>query len=76
MPTYTTKKRRPKIGDVIEIPTPRGLAYAQYTHKHPMYGALLRVLRGIYTKRPADFSEVVKQEEHFKAFFPLKAAGT
>jgi hypothetical protein len=32
---------------VIEIETPRGLAYAQYTHEHrdpPRLGSLLRVL--------------------------------
>jgi len=29
--------KRPKIGYIIEIATTRALAYAQLTHKHPMY---------------------------------------
>jgi hypothetical protein len=69
--------KRPAIGDVIEIATPEGLAYAQYTHKHdrpPKYGALLRVLPGIFASRPEEFSELVKQEARFCVFFPLGAA--
>ena len=68
---------RPRIGDVIEIPTTAGLAYAQYTHKHarpPRYGALLRVLPGLHQQRPAHFSSIVLQRERFLAFFPLGAA--
>jgi hypothetical protein len=62
---------------VIEIPTPKGLAYAQYTHKHdipPRYGSLLRVLPGLFSHRPADFSELVNQPPAFTTFFPLGAA--
>jgi len=43
--------RRVKIGDIIEIPTSKGLAYAQYTHNHkqrPHFGALIRVLDGLF----------------------------
>ncbi len=68
---------RPRIGDVIEIPTPRGLAYAHYTHKHdapPSYGALIRVLPGIFAERPADFAALVQQPPAFMTFFPLGAA--
>ena len=36
---------RLKIGDIVEIKTGKGLVYAQYTHKHQQYGALLRVFR-------------------------------
>jgi ribosomal protein L34E len=67
-------RRRPRIGDVIEIETPKGLAYAQYTYKHdtpPRYGALLRVLPGLYEARPSDFSDLVQQDERFYVFFPL-----
>jgi hypothetical protein len=72
-----TNRVRPRIGDVIEIPTPKGLAYAQFTHKHdapPRYGALLRVLPGIFPERPSDFSELVRQRPVFMTFFPLGAA--
>lgn len=68
------KRKRPRIGDVIEIPTPKGLAYAQYTHKHPRYGALIRVLPGLYKSRPAEYSALVQQVERFFVFFPVGAA--
>lgn len=69
-----TARTRPKIGDVFEIPTPSGFAYAQFTHKHPSYGALIRVMPGIFSQRPSDFSSLVQQAEQFVAFFPLGAA--
>lgn len=72
MPLITRKRPRP--GDVVEIRTERGLAYAQYTHKHPMYGALLRILPGLFAARPADFADLVSQPERFVVFFPLGAA--
>ena len=37
------RRKRPRIGDVVEIVTPKGLAYAQYTHNHkgrPHWGHL------------------------------------
>jgi len=70
-------QKRPKIGDVIEIATPKGLAYAQYTHKHvkpPRWGYLIRVLPGLFHTRPTVFSELVRSEERFFVFFPLGAA--
>jgi hypothetical protein len=69
-----TTRIRPKIGDVIEIPTPSGFAYAQFTHKHPKYGALIRVLQGVFQQRPANFLSLVQQSEQFVTFFPLGAA--
>ncbi len=65
------------IGDVVEIPTKRGLAYAQYTHKHekpPRFGALLRILPGFFESRPKDINRLVHQKELFLVFFPLQAA--
>jgi len=69
-----TTRKRPKIGDVVEIATPQGLAYFQFTHKHPQYGALIRVLPGVYNTRPADLPALVQKPERFVAFFPLGAA--
>jgi hypothetical protein len=63
-----------KIGDVIEIKTTKGLAYALYTHKHKQYGALLRVFRQTYASRPSDLPEVVADSVMFSCFFPLSAA--
>lgn len=70
-------RKRPKIGDVVEIKTPAGLAYFQYTHKHdkpPHMGALIRILRGLYKERPQDFVGLVKQAARYCVFFPLSAA--
>lgn len=69
-----TTRIRPKIGDVVEISTPSGCAYAQFTHKHPTHGALIRILPGLFQQRPADFSSLVQQGEQFITFFPLGAA--
>lgn len=68
--------KRPQIGDIVEITTSKGLAYAQYTHEHtkpPCYGSLLRVLPGLYSQRPSDLSELIGQKEKFVTFFPLKS---
>jgi hypothetical protein len=63
-----------RIGDILEIPTAKGLAYAQYTHDDSMYGQLIRVLEKTFQRRPADFSETVQGPVQFCVFFPLKAA--
>src|SRR5882724_12682696 len=79
MPKAPSERVRPQLGDVIEIETPKGLAYAQYTHEHrqpPRYGSLLRVLPGTYAERPPDFADLVAQEERFSVFFPLGSALT
>ncbi|MES2321530.1 MAG: hypothetical protein V4633_04650 [Pseudomonadota bacterium] len=68
------KRSRPQIGDVIEIPTPQGLAYSQFTHKHPSYGALLRVMPGLFDSRPERFNDLVLAVPQFSSFFPLGAA--
>jgi len=65
---------RVKIGDIVEITTNEGYAYAQYTHKHQLYGALLRVFEGIYESRPSDLEEVVRHKVAFSCFFPLGTA--
>jgi hypothetical protein len=70
-------RTRPRIGDVIEIPTPEGLAYAQFTHLHdapPKFGALLRVFPGIFKSRPEEFGDLVRVEPQFSTFFPLGSA--
>jgi hypothetical protein len=63
-----------KVGDVVEIKTGKGLAYAQYAHKHKQYGALLRVFGNFYSTRPDNFAELVKSKPAFMCFFPLSAA--
>src|SRR5690242_6609811 len=69
------KRTGPRIGDIIEIPTRRGLGYAQYTHEHtkpPRWGSLIRVLPGLFPERPSDFVSLAAQKEQFFVFTPLK----
>jgi hypothetical protein len=67
---------RLRIGDVVEVPVSKGLVYAHYTHRHPEFGALLRVFGDIFTERPssADLNTLVRKEPQFITFFPLQAA--
>jgi len=66
------KRKRRKIGDIIEIKTPKGLVYAQYTHEEKRFcGPLIRILPGFYEKRPDDFKSIVEQKEKYFVFFPF-----
>ena len=65
---------RIKLGDVIEIPTPKGLAYAHYVNRHDRYGALLRVFSRLHNERPAEVAQAVIGDVQFVCFFPLQAA--
>ena len=69
-----TNRKRPRVGDVIEIATPCGLAYAHATHEHPEFSYLLRVVPGTHKQRPSDFRNLVAQEPQFILFFPLGSA--
>lgn len=64
---------RARIGDVLEIPTSRGLAYAQYTHQLPQQGGLLRVLDGFHSERPANLASLVLGPLQFETLFPVTA---
>jgi hypothetical protein len=66
--------KRPKIGDVIEIDTGEGFAYAHYSHKNKLWGYLLRVYNHRYPERATDLAAVVAGEPTFYQFFPLGAA--
>ena len=66
---------RLKIGDIVEIKTGKGLAYAHYTHKHKQYGALLRVFRKFYGVRPSDFTELVKKQTHVHVLLSARRGG-
>lgn len=66
--------RKSKPGDVLEIKTKRGLAYAQYALRNSEMGALLRVLPGFHPIRPSSFVRIIEQPEQFVTFFPLQAA--
>ena len=70
--------KRIKIGDIVEVPTSKGLAYAQVTHihseEHSSYGPLVRIFPGFFTKRPERFDELVRQEPVAIMFCALRAA--
>jgi hypothetical protein len=66
--------KRAKIGDVIEIRTAKGYAYAIYTHHHKLMGALLRVFNTVYASRPENITGVVEDSVRLVVFFPLQSA--
>jgi hypothetical protein len=63
-----------KLGDVFEIQTSIGLAYVQYTHDEGSYGELIRVFDEVHSKRPHEFSQMVRGRVRFSTFFPVSAA--
>jgi hypothetical protein len=65
---------RIKIGDIFEIGTPKGKAYLHYVYKDKLIGDLIRVLPGLYPKRPDNFRELAESKERYMIFFPLSAA--
>ena len=66
--------KKPKLGDVFEIITPKGNAYLHYIHKDKTIGDLIRVLPGLFTERPDDFDAIASAKERYIIFFPLSAA--
>ncbi|HEY2033334.1 MAG TPA: hypothetical protein VGH02_06565 [Rhizomicrobium sp.] len=64
----------PKVGDLVEIKIAKGFAYALFTHQHPQFGALLRVLVGQHKKRPPELVPLIAEPVQFSTFFPLNAA--
>ncbi len=72
-PAKEYMSKRPMIGDIIEIPLPdNGFGYAQFTHKHITYGALLRVFN--QKEKVSELSKLENTELLFTTFFPLGAA--
>jgi hypothetical protein len=65
-----------QIGDIIEIPTSNGVAYAQYIRRVPERGALLAVMDGLDVTPATDLTEVVDRPLAFYVLFPLQAALT
>lgn len=76
--TASKMAKRVKIGDVVEVLTSKGLAYAQVTHihseEHSSYGPLLRIAPGFFTERPERFEELLWKEPVAMMFCALQAA--
>lgn len=65
-----------RTGDVVEVAIRDGFAYALYTHKHAVYGAMLRISATTFPdKREYGFGLLFDDEVQFSCFFPLAAAG-
>src|SRR5436309_1740598 len=61
------------IGDVFEVETAEGFGYIQIAHQRPVYGSLVRVLPGLYRRRPADLADLVSGEDRYLTFVPVYA---
>lgn len=70
----TTRRKRARPGDVLEVSTPRGLAYVHYSARDPEYGDAIRVLPGFFTTRPADFTALASSPKAYFTFYPVGAA--
>jgi|JI10StandDraft_1071094.scaffolds.fasta_scaffold10997_5 hypothetical protein len=76
-PPKAIKRIKKKIGDIIEIPTSKGLAYVQYTHEHngpgTRWGSLIRILEGFYEKRLEieEIQKIVNKPHRFQTFCPV-----
>lgn len=66
--------KRPDLGDVVEISTPKGFAYAQFIHDDARFGEMIRVLPGTFKTRPADLANLVAGPEKFIVFYAIRAA--
>ena len=69
-PPKAIRRIHKKIGDVIEVPTSKGLAYVQYTHENKTWGSLIRVLQGFYKTRPSneELEKIVQEPHRFQTF--------
>ncbi|HEX5747543.1 MAG TPA: ribonuclease E inhibitor RraB [Archangium sp.] len=71
----TKRRRRARLGDVLEVSTPRGLAYIHYTYfTEEPYREVIRILPGFFATRPTEFTELVNHPKAFFAFYPARAA--
>lgn len=61
-------------GDVVEIRLELGLVYAQLTHEHDSYPPVVRLFRGLHTRRPADLAALVEKAPRLTAMTPLAQA--
>jgi hypothetical protein len=63
----TAARKKARFGDVFEVHTPRGLAYFQYTSKHPEYSDTIRILPGLFATRPSpdELVALTTQEGYF-----------
>jgi hypothetical protein len=68
------RRKKATLGDILEVTTPRGLAYLQYTHEEGSMGSLVRVLPGLFPVRPKDLFALGRQKEVYFTFYTLDDA--
>ena len=66
-------RRLARIGDVVEIGTPKGFAYAQLYSRPSDARRAGPPLPGLYATRPADLAALVRQRERYVTFSMLRA---
>jgi hypothetical protein len=66
--------KRARVGDIVEISTPAGFGYVQYTHEGGSNGELVRVLPGLYENSVSDFAVLARQKELYFIFYILNFA--
>jgi hypothetical protein len=69
-----SKGKKAHVADIVELRTPAGLAYIQYTFDRGTDGQLVRVLPGFYSTRPSEFSSLARQRELYFVFYTLNYA--
>lgn len=62
---------RVPIGSIIQIPTSKGFAYAQYTHKVPKQGQVVRVLEGFHKNPQTDLDKLAQKASAFSILYTL-----
>jgi hypothetical protein len=65
---------RIEIGDVVEIATPIGFAYAQLINEDPLFGEIVRVLPGTFDSRPEDLARLVAGPDRFVVCYLIRSA--
>ena len=70
-----SSRKQVRIGDIVEVRTPAGLAYLQYASRHPTYIDTIRVLPGLFPERPAPNElEALSTQEGYFAFYLVSHA--
>jgi hypothetical protein len=73
----TPRRKRARPGDLLEVRTPRGLAYIQFTYSsRKPYREVIRILPGFFAARPSDFTELVNSPRAYFAFYPAGVAAS
>ena len=63
-----------RFGDVVEIETPIGLAYAQFMNEDQSFGAIIRVLPGTFESQPEDIAALIAGPDRFVVCYLVRTA--